>query len=176
MTSYRRLEEQVDADFVCVRRKSALRRAKARLRYDPTSEGLRCFEEFRRTLGAVGGVRLGRRLVRTTHIVGSVGRCSDFDEAFLPAKASDEAKWKSIDLAFHRGEELPPVSLYEVGDAYFVLDGNHRVSVARYHGVETIDTEVTKLRSLSPAESTCAGTIERPKELVPPMDQLREET
>jgi hypothetical protein len=70
--------------------------------------------------------------VCATNIVGSVGRCSEFDEAFLPAKATHEARWKRIDLAFYRGEKLPPVSLYEVGNAYFVLDGNHHVSVARF--------------------------------------------
>jgi hypothetical protein len=41
-----------------------------------------------------------------------------------------------MDLAFHRGEELPRVSLYKIGGVYFVLDGNHRASVYRYHGVE----------------------------------------
>jgi hypothetical protein len=50
-----------------------------------------------------------------------------------------EQRWKRIDRAFHRGEELPPVSLYKVGGLYFVLDGHHRVSVARHHGVGWID-------------------------------------
>jgi hypothetical protein len=39
---------------------------------------------------------------------------------------------------------LPPVSLYKLGDAYFVLDGNHRVSVARYHGVPAVEADVTE--------------------------------
>jgi hypothetical protein len=56
-------------------------------------------------------------------------------------------RWKRIDRAFHRGEELPPVSLYKIGDSYFVADGNHRVSVVRYHGVEWIDAEVTEFRT-----------------------------
>ena len=62
----------------------------------------------------------------------------------MPAKASAEDRWKRIDRAFHRGEELPPVSLYKVGGFYFVLDGHHRLSVASYHGVEWIDAEVTE--------------------------------
>ncbi len=57
-----------------------------------------------------------------------------------------EDRWKRVDLAFRRGEELPMVSLYKIGEAYFVLDGHHRVSVARYHGVEMIDAEVTEFR------------------------------
>jgi hypothetical protein len=41
---------------------------------------------------------------------------------------------------------LPAVSLYKIGEAYFVRDGNHRVSVARYHGVVEIDAEVVEIR------------------------------
>ena len=90
--------------------------------------------------------------------------------AFLPAKASVGERWKHIDRAFHRGEELPPVSLYDVGGAYFVLDGNHRVSVARYHGVKWIDADVTEFRALSgtpsPVEPTRPRTIEETKEQI----------
>jgi hypothetical protein len=84
------------------------------------------------------------RTVPVAQIEGSVGRCLEFDGDFMPAKASMEERWKRIDWAFHRGEELSPVSLYKVGDFYFVLDGHHRVSVARYHGVEWIDAYVTE--------------------------------
>jgi hypothetical protein len=80
--------------------------------------------------------------VPVAQIGGSVGRCSEFDRDFMPAKASVEERWKRIDRAFHRGEELPPVSLYKVGGFYFVLDGHHRASVAHYHGVEWIDAYV----------------------------------
>jgi hypothetical protein len=52
-----------------------------------------------------------------------------------------------MDRAFHRGEELPPVSLYKLDEYDFVLDGNHRVSVYRYHGVEWIDADVTEFRA-----------------------------
>jgi hypothetical protein len=62
----------------------------------------------------------------------------------LLAAASVKEIWKRLDRAFHRGEELPPVSLYKVGDFYFVLDGHHRLSLASYHGVEWIDVEVTE--------------------------------
>ena len=84
------------------------------------------------------------RTVPLRQIGGSVGRCSEFDRDFMPAKASVEERWKRIDRAFHRGEELPAVSLYKVGAFYFVLDGHHRVSVAHYHGVEWIDAYVTE--------------------------------
>jgi hypothetical protein len=66
-------------------------------------------------------------------------------------------KWKRIDRAFQRGEDLPPVELYEIGDAYFVLDGHHRVSVARYHDVPTLEAAVAEFypkRLAGPAPAT----------------------
>jgi hypothetical protein len=50
-----------------------------------------------------------------------------------------------VDLAFYRDQALPPVSLYKLGDAYFVEDGNHRISVARYHGLPDVEADVTEL-------------------------------
>jgi hypothetical protein len=64
----------------------------------------------------------------------------------MPNRASMAEKWKRVDRAFHRGAELPPVRLYKLGDHYYVEDGNHRVSVARYQGVEWIEAEVTEFR------------------------------
>lgn len=156
MIGYMRLGDQVDADFSRARRRAFFRRATARLRNGSASDRLLCFEEFKKKLGAVGGIRLGPTEVRSTDIVGSVARCSDFDRDFLPVTASLGARWKRIDRAFHRSEELPPVSLYKVGGSYFVADGNHRVSVARYHGVEMIDAVVTEFRVPSPVEPTGA--------------------
>ena len=78
-----------------------------------------------------------------------MGRYRQFDRGFMPKKGSLRDKWKRVDRAFVRGEELPPVSLYKIGDKYFVQDGNHRVWVARYQGVEMIDAEVVEL--LTPA-------------------------
>src|SRR3712207_6870416 len=60
----------------------------------------------------------------------------------LPISAAGE-RWKRVDLAFHRDKVLPPVSLYKIGETYFVEDGNHRVSVARYHGVSGRSEEHT---------------------------------
>jgi hypothetical protein len=149
MVGYMSLEEQVDVDFSRARRRAFLRRVSARLRKDPTSNRLLCFGEVRRKVGAVGGVRRGRRTVRLADIVGSVSRCSEFDSAFLPLRGSARTKWERMDRALHQGEELPPVELYRIGEKYFVDDGNHRVSVYRYHEVEWIDAEVTEFRARS---------------------------
>jgi hypothetical protein len=103
-------------DFSSARRKATIRRIGARLRRDAASDRLLCFEEVRKLpRAAVGGIYRGMRTVPAEQIVGSIGRCSEFDRDFMPARASVEERWKRIDRAFHRGKELPPVSLYKVG-------------------------------------------------------------
>ncbi|CAN5638979.1 DUF4032 domain-containing protein [soil metagenome] len=145
--------EQSDRDFSRARRKAFLRKVGAYLRRDPGSNQLLSFDEVKGALGAVSQVYLGLREVPVAKIVGSVGRHRDFDRAFLPSKPDLGTRWRRIDEIMHRAEELPPVSLYKIGDAYFVQDGNHRVSVALQQGVEMIDAEVIELRSRVPVDS-----------------------
>ncbi|MDQ3864298.1 MAG: hypothetical protein M3317_12535 [Actinomycetota bacterium] len=145
--------EQSDRDFSRARRRAFLRRIGAYLRRDPGSNQLLSFEEVKGALGAISQVYLGLREVPVSKIVGSVGRHRDFDRAFLPSKPDLGARWRRIDEIMHRAGELPPVSLYKIGDAYFVRDGNHRVSVARQRGVEMIDAEVIELRTRVPVDS-----------------------
>ena len=130
-----------------------MRRIGAYLRRDPGSNHLLSFDEVKGALGAVSQVYAGMREVPVSKIVGSVGRHRDFDRAFLPSKPDLSVRWRRIDEIMDKGEELPPVSLYKIGDAYFVQDGNHRVSVARQRGVEMIDAEVIELRSRVPVDS-----------------------
>ena len=144
---------QADKDFTRALRKAFMRRIGAFLRRDPGSNRLLSFEEVKSALGALEQVYLGMRTVPVKKIVGSVGRHRDFDRAFLPSKGDLETRWKRIDQMMHRAEELPPISLYKIGDAYFVRDGNHRVSVARQLGGEMIDAEVIELRSRVPIDS-----------------------
>ena len=145
--------EQSDRDFSRARRRAFLRRIGAYLRRDPGSNQLLSFDEVKGALGAVSQVYLGMREVPVSEIIGSVGRHRDFDRAFLPSKPDLGTRWRRIDEIMDRGEELPPVSLYKIGDVYFVQDGNHRVSVARQRGVEMIDAEVIELRSRVPLDS-----------------------
>jgi hypothetical protein len=145
--------EQSDRDFSRARRRAFLRRIGAYLRRDPGSNQLLSFDEVKGALGAVSQVYLGLREVPVSKIVGSVGRHRDFDRTFLPSKPDLGTRWRRIDEIMHSDEELPPVSLYKIGDAYFVQDGNHRVSVARQQGVEMIDAEVIELRTRVPVDS-----------------------
>ena len=140
------LNEQVDWDFSRALRKARLRRLVLRLRGKLAARAISpSFEEVKGTLRAYNRVRRGRRVVDLEKIVGSVGRSRDFDRSFMPLRAAAGERWKRMDLAFYRDQALPPVSLYKLGDDYFVEDGNHRISVARYHGLPDVEAEVTEL-------------------------------
>ena len=139
------LNEQADKDFGLARRKAWLRNLVLRLRWKEAGDGAPAsFQDLQNALRAHNRVRRGIRVVDTDEIVGSVGRGKDFDQRFLPLRASTGERWKRVDVAFHRGEDLPPVSLYKLGASYFVLDGNHRISVVRFHGLRSVEAEVTE--------------------------------
>lgn len=101
------------------------------------------FEEVRKRLKGRQGFPRGLQLIPLDQIVGSVGRYRDFSRAFLPRKTADMPRWARLDQALNRLEPIPPIEVYKVGDAYFVRDGNHRVSVARANGATHIDAYVT---------------------------------
>ena len=151
MIPYMDLNEQVDADFTRARGRARLRAVVAHIRREHTSNRLLSFDDVRRELAANNRRHRGARVVEVEEIVGSVGRWKDFDRSFLPARASVGQRWKRIDRAFQRGEDLPPVELYEIADAYFVVDGHHRVSVARYHDVPTVEAAVAEFHPQRPA-------------------------
>jgi hypothetical protein len=140
------VEVQAEADFDRARRRAFFGRVAARLRRECTR--LVAFDEVKEEPLAHNRRGLGLRVVEVSKIVGSVGRHEAFDRAFMPTKASLAERWKRVDRAFHLGLELPAVRLYKIGDSYFVEDGNHRVSVARYQGVETIEADVIEFFAL----------------------------
>lgn len=144
------LGEQVEKDFVIARRRARMRGLGRRLRGSKETATLLPFEQTRRTIGATGGVRSGGDTVEVSRIVGSAGKYDQFDDGFMPLRGASPERWKRIDRAFRSGAELPPVSLYQMGGAYFVQDGHHRVSVARFHGAEWIDAEVTNFMTPRP--------------------------
>ncbi len=121
------LHEQADRDFADARRKAFLRSIGAFLKRDPGSNDLLCFEQVRRECGAVGQAYLGMQSVPISKIVRSVGLEEDCDGAFSPSKGHLRERWQGINRTLRQSGTLPPVSLYKTGEAYFVLDGNHRV-------------------------------------------------
>jgi hypothetical protein len=143
------LDDQVDLDFTVARRRARLKRLKDILLGQGARSTLLSPDEARRGAPASGSMYRGRRTVEVSKIVGSVGKHEQFDPNFMPLSNASAERWKRIDRAFRLGQELPAVSLLELDGTYFVSDGNHRVSVARFHGVEWIDAEVTESKSLS---------------------------
>jgi hypothetical protein len=100
-------------------------------------------------------------MIPLAKIVGSVGRYRDFTREFLPKDSISPARWQAIDAALNSQAGLPPIEVYQVGDAYFVRDGNHRVSVARANGFKDIEAYVTVLET-----QVSISTTTRPEDLV----------
>jgi hypothetical protein len=70
-------------------------------------------------------------------------RARQFDAWFRPAQKRMRGRWERLWIAEQRGEILPPIAVVQMGCGYAVLDGHHRVSVARARGATTIDAVVT---------------------------------
>ncbi len=118
------------------------------------------YEEVRNILQAREGVTLpGTQDIPLEKIVGSVGRYRDFTQAFLPRNEALQQRWTRVDAAMNGATGLPPIDLYQVGDLYFVRDGNHRVSVARARGDQTIEALVTTVDAPFPVEAENAAEL-----------------
>src|SRR5215212_4265140 len=125
------------------RRKALLAALLDSIRRQPSE--MLSFEAVRVGLNSHGQIALGHQVVPVKNIVGSEGRYSDFDRRFLPLSEAVEQRWRSVEHAMERMIDLPPVDLWKISDVYFVRDGNHRVSVARWRGQGHIDAYVTEL-------------------------------
>jgi hypothetical protein len=134
------LSHRVQSDFSRARFRSFLNRVRSIVLGQPSR--LLSYDEIRESLHVGGPIYRGVRTVRVSEIVGSLNRYHQFDRAFLPVEDDLASRWQNIDLAFYKDISLPPVLLYKVGQVYFVVDGHHRVSVARGQGQEYIDAEV----------------------------------
>ncbi len=104
-------------------------------------------EQLKRTENPI---ERGVQEIPLDQIVGSVGRYRDFTRDFLPKRASDESRWANVKAAVHNMTGMSPIEVYQIGDAYFVRDGNHRVSVARQLGSKTISAHVTEIKTRVP--------------------------
>jgi ParB-like nuclease domain len=97
----------------------------------------------------------GEREVSLDRIVGSAyeGRTRDFDPGFLPTSRRLRQRWQRVYRAMVEGPEIPPIDVYELDGFYYVIDGHHRVSVARSLGRPTITARVTEVRTRAPLGS-----------------------
>lgn len=132
--------EQARTDFQRSLFKAFMNRVWATLSGKPTT--LLSYDEIKEKLHIGGPIYRGVQTVRVDQIAGSLNRYHEFDRVFLPASDKLADRWQSVNRAFYQDISLPPVVLYKVGQVYFVVDGHHRVSVARGQGQIDIDAEV----------------------------------
>jgi hypothetical protein len=132
--------EQAHQDFQRARFKAFMNKVWATL--SGRSSTLLSYEEIKEKLHIGGPIYRGVKTVRVDQIAGSLNRYHEFDRVFLPASDKLAARWTSVNRAFYQEISLPPVVLYKVGEVYFVVDGHHRVSVAREQGQIYIEAEV----------------------------------
>ncbi|WP_448851273.1 chromosome partitioning protein ParB [Corynebacterium sp. 335C] len=139
-------DADAQADFARARRRAWLGRAVSRLRLQPDDvTQVLPYDEVVHALGETGRRELGLQQVATDSIVGTVDRTGQFDRAFRPTTNSSRARWERINAAQRRGESMPPVRLRRIGGMHFVVDGHHRVSIARARGDRVIDAYVTEV-------------------------------
>lgn len=134
------LNDKTQADFQRARFKAFMHRVWDSLSGHRTT--LLSYEDIKEKLHIGGPIYRGMQTVRVDQIAGSLNRYHEFDRVFMPASSALSTRWQSINRAFYEDVSLPPVVLYKVGQVYFVVDGHHRVSVAREQNQLFIDAEV----------------------------------
>jgi hypothetical protein len=135
----------VRSTFKRARRREAYRRLSA-IAGRNRSRPLLSLDEVSRRLRAFEQTYIGIRPIPVEDVVGTVSRVDDFDRDFLPKRSKIQERWQSVEQSYPSGD-FPPIVVYELAGRYFVVDGHHRVAIARQRGVEFIDAEITQLRS-----------------------------
>ncbi|HEY7619953.1 MAG TPA: hypothetical protein VH834_09275 [Solirubrobacteraceae bacterium] len=142
-------------DFQRVRRRQVLSRLARRVGREPGDvDVILPYDEVVAALGYVEESYVGLQTVSLDAILGTVDRAKGFDRQFRPTTARVRARWERIANAVRRGEPMPPISLFKIGEVYFVRDGHHRVSVARALGRTEIDAYVVEVRTRVGADRT----------------------
>jgi hypothetical protein len=114
---------------------------------------LQSFNTVLSAAGSEGRSFGGVREIPLDKVVGSAAsesKSGDFDPAFLPVTRRLRGRWTRIYTAMVEGDELPPIDVYRVDDAYYVIDGHHRVSVARSLGRDVINARVIDVQTRAP--------------------------
>jgi len=145
---YQAFSAQAMEDFHRARRRAVMERILASL--SGRSVDLLSYDDVLKKLKEQGRSSRGLRDIPLDAIVGSVGRYNDFSRTFLPRSDQDVHRWTRVQMAMNDMAGVPPIEVYQIGDAYFVLDGNHRVSVARQMGATHIQAYVTEIKTKVP--------------------------
>jgi ParB-like nuclease domain len=138
--------QDAQTDFSRARRRHELAQLARRLRREPDDINVILpFDEVVQALGWRGERRLGLQTIDLDSIVGTVDRTREFDRNFRPTSRRLRQRWERIAKAMRKGEAMPPIDVYRIGELHFVRDGHHRVSVARHLGLDKIDAYVTEI-------------------------------
>jgi hypothetical protein len=141
-------QHYVRSTFKKARRREAYRRlAQVAGRHRPRP--LLSLDEVTKRLRAFEQSYVGIRPIPLSQIVGTLSRVDDFDRDFLPKRSKIQERWRNVEQTFPDGD-FPPIVVYELDGRFFVVDGHHRVAIARQRGMEFIDAEITRLRSRWP--------------------------
>ncbi|HVM72462.1 MAG TPA: universal stress protein [Anaerolineales bacterium] len=137
-------------DFNNARRKASIQELLARL--TGKSSELLSYEDVAKKLKLNVRTERGVFDIPLKAIIGSVGRYNEFTRSFLPRKGQDKVRWARVKTMIDdpMSTGIPPIEVYKVGEVYFVLDGNHRVSVAREEGFEFIEAHVIEVKTAIP--------------------------
>jgi len=137
------------ADFGRARRRRVVAALADRLRGEPDDVRMILpFDEVLAALGHAGSRDLGLQSIALDSIVGTADqRTGDFDRSFRPTSTRVRGRWERIALAERRGEAMPPIDVYRIGELHFVRDGHHRVSVARARRRTHIEAYVREVRT-----------------------------
>ena len=140
-----RFQEAIQ-DFQSARQRASIQEVLAR--FTGKSTELLSYDEVAEKLKLRARTERGVQHIPLDAIVGSVGRNTEFTRTFLPRRAGDQQRWAGVKAAFmDMDSNLPPIEVYKVGEAYFVVDGNHRVSIARQEKFTTIEARVIEFNT-----------------------------
>src|SRR5258707_12716237 len=142
----------VENDFQRARRRQILARLAHRLRREPDDVNLILpFDDVVSALGQRGERDLGLLTIKLDTLVGTVDSRRDFDRHFRPTSGRVRERWEPLALAQRRGQSIPPIDVYRIGELHFVKDGHHRGSVAMATGQKVIDAYGTEVLTAGPA-------------------------
>jgi hypothetical protein len=100
----------------------------------------------------VGHLRpAGEEMVPISQIVGTVEPTRYFDRQFRPTSDHVRERFQRIAVEVRSGRGMDPVELYRCDGSYYVLDGRHRIAVARALGQRSVWALVTEVRLNNPA-------------------------
>jgi hypothetical protein len=132
--------------FGKARRRQAYRRLGDLVRGIHAERHMLTVDEVSGRLGIFQQTYVGVRPITVNRIVGTVDRTRDFGPDFLPRRGDMAERWRGVERAYPQAD-FPPIVVYEVEGNYFVVDGHHRVAIAKQRGMAQIDAEVTRLRT-----------------------------